>query len=219
MTTIDELEGLGPKTTKPLLNSKADFRTIKLSPTEGFVMSRVDGHSSYADLCNVTGLGAAATLEILRKLKSVGLIHNPGETPKTPVPAQPSDSVAEPESTRSRRATTRPSKTVLERFDDGSVVDPAELIEGPDLDPVMKTRLVRAARRMGKLSPHELLGVPADADHKTLKKAYFVASKELHPDRFFGKDLGSFRGLLERLFRAITSAYETLDKPQENKRG
>jgi len=189
-------------------------------------MSRVDGQSSYAELCNVTGLGGAATLEILRKLKNAGLIYNPGEAPSTPVPAKVATPAPEPKvkiepssDQRPRRATTRPSKTVLERFDDGSVVDPAELIEGPDLDPVMKARLVRAARRLGKLSPHELLGVAADADHTALKKAYFVASKELHPDRFFGKDLGSFRGLLERLFRAITQAYETLDKPQENKGG
>ena len=37
-----------------------------------------------------------------------------------------------------------------------------------------------------------LLGVPADADAKTLKRAYFKLSKEIHPDRFYGQQLGSF---------------------------
>lgn len=231
MSKIEDIEGLGPKTTKPQLNSKADFRTVKLSPTEGFVMSRVDGQSSYAEICNVTGLGAPATLEILRKLKSAGLIHNPGEPPivpsketatplprkaPTPPPGPVDEASSEP---RQRRMTAKPGKTVLERLDDGSTVDPGELIDGPGLDHLTKTRLVRAARRLHKLSPHELLGVPADADRKALKKAYFIASKELHPDRFYGRDVGTFRTLLERLFHAITHAYESLDKPQDKPNG
>lgn len=219
MSEPEDIEGLGPRKTKPLLNPKADLRTLKLSPTEGFVMSRVDGHTSYAEICNVTGLGAAPTIAILRKLKTTGLIHNPGETPSPQLRAHspkpnPTSEVSEP---RERRASVKPGATVLARLDDASSVDPADLIDGPDLDPIFKSRLVRAARRLHKLAPHELLGVPADADRRALKKAYFLASKELHPDRFYGQDLGLFRTLLERLFHAITHAYETLDGPLEKK--
>ncbi|MDX2022881.1 MAG: J domain-containing protein [Deltaproteobacteria bacterium] len=205
MSASDDIEGLGPKKTKPLLNPKADLRAVKLSPTEGFVMSRVDGHTSYAEICNVTGLGAAGTIEILRKLKQAGLIYNPGETPRSPPPAQ---APASPKP----KTPVPPGQTVLARLDDGSAVDPADLIDGPDLEITLKTRLIRAARLLPKLAPHELLGVSPTADHKALKKAYFVASKELHPDRFYGKNLGMFRTLLERLFRAITDAYEQLDQ-------
>ena len=221
MSTSDHIEGLGLKKTKPLLNPKADLRAVKLSPTEGFVMSRVDGHASYAEICNLTGLGAAATIEILKKLMRGGLIHNPGEAPRSPTPVP--HAVVPPPPSPKPKTPLPPGQTVLVRLDDGSPIDPAELIEGPDLDHALKTRLIRAARRLPKLAPHDLLGVPPNADHKALKKAYFVASKELHPDRFYGKDLGMFRTLLERLFRAITEAYEQLDKantkPEEKRRG
>lgn len=225
MTTVDDIEGLGPKKTKPLLNHKADLRAVKLSPTEGFVMSRVDGNTSYSEICNVTGLGAPATIEILRKLKEAGLIHNPGEAPKVPPPQKlpAPHAVVPPPVSPKPKTPVPPGQTVLARLDDGSSIDPADLIDGPDLDAALKTRLIRAARRLPKLAPHELLGVAASADHKALKKAYFVASKELHPDRFYGKDLGMFRTLLERLFRAITDAYEQLDKantkPEDKPRG
>ncbi|MCG5055266.1 MAG: J domain-containing protein [Myxococcales bacterium] len=213
MSAHEHIAGLGPKTTKPQLNTAADLRTLRLSPTEGFVLSRVDGYTSYGDICNLTGLGAPATLDILKKLKAVGVIFNPGEVPivPSPIPA-PAPPPPAPEPPARGRKPTAPPDSVLARLDDGSPVDPVALEEGPDLDELVKMRLLRVSRRLPSLAPHELLGVPADADAKTLKKAYFAASKELHPDRFFGKNLGTFRSLLERLFRAISEAFETLEK-------
>jgi hypothetical protein len=52
---------------------------------------------------------------------------------------------------------------------------------------------------------HEILGVAADADRKALRKAYFALSKELHPDRFFRRNVGPFGKRLERIFGKIAS--------------
>ena len=60
---------------------------------------------------------------------------------------------------------------------------------------------------------HEILGVPRDADRKALRKAYFALSKELHPDRFFRRNVGPFGKRLERIFGKIVEAYELLSDP------
>jgi hypothetical protein len=223
-----EFPGLGPQAEKPIVNPGADFKAHPLSPVEGFVLSRVDGKSSYADICSVTGLGVAKTVEILVRLRALGLIANPGETTRRPTAAVPYErKPTEPgvrgrtESGADERAKSPPpaGPTLLERLDDRSVIDPADLLDAPDLDPEVKKRILRVARLVDSLSPTELLGVPADADERALKKAYFAASKELHPDRFYGKDLGIFRPILEKLFKQCATAFEVLMRDRGRSKG
>ena len=73
-----------------------------------------------------------------------------------------------------------------------------------------KRRIVRLHRRLRKLAAHELLGVAEDADTATVKRAFTAASKELHPDRYFGKDLGNFREKLAKIFARMTEAVQEL---------
>src|SRR5262249_22088307 len=56
----------------------------------------------------------------------------------------------------------------------------------------------------------ELLEVAHGADKKEVKRAYFKLSKEFHPDRFFGKNLGPYRERVSRIFQAIKAAFELL---------
>lgn len=62
-------------------------------------------------------------------------------------------------------------------------------------------------------SYHALLGVGTDAESKEIKRAYFKLSRDFHPDRYFGKDLGAFAPLLDRIFKKIALAYELLMDP------
>jgi curved DNA-binding protein CbpA len=77
---------------------------------------------------------------------------------------------------------------------------------------------VRLHRRLDKLAPHELLGVAADADLATVRKAYFAASKELHPDRQFGRDVGPFKAMLSEIFARLTKAFESLEAERDRRR-
>lgn len=64
------------------------------------------------------------------------------------------------------------------------------------------------------LNHYDLLGVPQDADRKAIKQAYFERATVLHPDRFFGKNIGSYKARIERVFTALTKAHDTLTKRQ-----
>ena len=54
------------------------------------------------------------------------------------------------------------------------------------------------------------------AGAKTLKRAYFKLSKDIHPDRFYGRSLGSFAERLSTVFEALNRAYERLTNPDKS---
>jgi curved DNA-binding protein CbpA len=60
-----------------------------------------------------------------------------------------------------------------------------------------------------------LLGVERGADRKALKRAYFELASKLHPDRYFRKNLGSFKIRMEAVFSRITQAHDTLGNAQK----
>ncbi len=246
MPTSDQIPGLGAKTERPSLNKAADLSRVQLTPTEGFILSRIDGRVSYDEICRMSSLGREETLAILRKLRQQRLILGAGETAAPPEPHgrgpesprdrpvevrqrgknTPAPVVVTDEMLRKARDNSEGKRddahaqtsSLLERLDDGSPVDAAVLVEGRDLPAELKARIVRLHRRLRKIEPHELLGVAADADAATIKRAFATASKELHPDRYFGKDLGSFRDKLAQIFARVTEAVQALQKAAKAKK-
>lgn len=188
----DEVPHLGPKTEHPRLNLRYDLKNLKLTPVEGFILSRVDGAHSYEDICRVAGISVEQTLQVLQKLKREGVIV--GSKEKTPEPAV-LDKVG-----------------LLVILDDHSPVDPLDLVPGPDMPMDVKMRIIRLHRRLKKLSPHEKLGLPKGAPFADVRRAYYAASKELHPDRYYNKDIGPFRELLAEIFANMTNAFQQLNK-------
>src|SRR5262245_47207693 len=106
--------GLGAKEAVPRANPAQDPLALALSPQEGWVFSRVDGHTSVGELCLITGLGEQQTIEILKGLAQRGLILVAGQTappasaPKASAPrtATPTP-ITRPEGS-SRAAPSRP---------------------------------------------------------------------------------------------------------------
>jgi hypothetical protein len=254
----DEIPGLGPRTDRPRLNTAADLNQQRLSPTEGFVLSRVDGQLSYDDICRVSGLDRNQTLDILRGLKQSKVILGPSERvvggvrkplrPATPKPAvepenkpaasavaSPRGEPANPAPTRAPAASEIPEKEQsrpkaqasragargpgpLERLDDGTPVTPSDLKDWPEADPLLKERIIRLHRRLKKLSAFELLGLSPKDDGGAIRRAFTIASKELHPDRYFGQNLGSFKTKLAAIFARLTEAMQEIEDGQKGKR-
>ncbi|MBN2575111.1 MAG: DnaJ domain-containing protein [Deltaproteobacteria bacterium] len=117
---------------------------------------------------------------------------------------------------KNQAATPEPG-SLLERLDDGSPVASADLIDGHDLPLETKRRIIRLGRRLRDLPSHEILGIAADADKAAIKRAFAAASKELHPDRHYGKDLGSFRAKLAKIFARVSEAVEEMEKARKAK--
>jgi tetratricopeptide (TPR) repeat protein len=96
---------------------------------------------------------------------------------------------------------------------DATPAELAALAEAVALDDTSRRRILAMARLADGRDPWALLGVPAGADARHLKRAYFKLSKDIHPDRYFGQRLGSFTDLLPFVFEAMSRAYARLTSP------
>jgi DnaJ-class molecular chaperone len=81
---------------------------------------------------------------------------------------------------------------------------------GLELTEVQARRIDDFFAALERRDAFDLLEVSRAADKKEIKRAYFKLSKEFHPDRFFGKNIGPYRERLSKIFQSIKSAFELL---------
>jgi curved DNA-binding protein CbpA len=82
--------------------------------------------------------------------------------------------------------------------------------EDVDIEVDKRRYIADAHARMAQLTHYELIGVARTADKKDIKRAYFQLAAIVHPDRYFGKKLGSYKPKMEALFARLSVAFETL---------
>ena len=192
------------RTPKPVADRR-DVRGAPLSPTDGFVLSRVDGIVTEKDILAATGLPDDEVVASLAKLEALGLITFDG--PRSPTPAS-SGAVAVAEahvtsSTQLRAAPARPEPPL-------TAEEETALGEEVELDVEIRRRVLVMYRGLQSLDHYALLGVPSTVDRKGLKRAYFDLAAKFHPDKYFRKQLGTFKLRMEAIFGRITQAHDTL---------
>lgn len=187
----------------PRLVTGVDFKKLKLDPTDGFLLTRIDGRSSAVTLARETGLPDFTVVRALEKLEKLGVIEivEPGAPPKAAPP--PPSASKKPE-----LPTFGPSLT-------GPKYDPKELEEEAEISLDVKKRILDLYYRLDDLDHYMLLGIPREADKKAVKRAYFELAATMHPDKYFNKKLGSFKGKMEALFGRTTEAHDTLVDAQK----
>jgi hypothetical protein len=183
------VSGLGPGTLVPKVRTAA-LAGLKLGAEEGFVLSRIDGHTTVAELLLLVPFDAEVTILILQQLLKQGAIDVPGADLSTPLP------------TRAPEPAPPAASPIL----------PASpsLVDGLDLTVEQARRIDDFYASLQTRDAFELLEVTRAADKKDIKRAYFKLSKELHPDRFFGKNIGPYRERLSKIFQSVKAAYELL---------
>jgi curved DNA-binding protein CbpA len=213
MAGTNQFEGLGAADAMVTLARGVDVTAARLTTQEGFVLSRVDGKTTLHGLCLVSGLGEEPTLQILRRLFSMGLIVVGGERHRRRRSTGTSPAVAPDGS-----AAPGPPQPSVETKAPAPPPDPAAF---QDDDPAIELKLeVRAAVRklhgkLGELNFFEILDVPLDADAAAIKRAYFKRSKEFHPDRFYSRNVGAYGTLLEEIFKQVSAAYRLLEDEKQ----
>lgn len=74
----------------------------------------------------------------------------------------------------------------------------------------LQRRLLGVRDNLRRIGHFELLGLEPTDDTRALRRAYHVASRDFHPDSFYGKDIGDFRHVLDDLFRRARASFEFL---------
>jgi curved DNA-binding protein CbpA len=197
----------------PQLVDGVDMRTLPIGPEEAFVLSRVDGVSSEADIVAATGLDADRVRDTLMRLAELGAIRFEEAATKQPRQQRPA---ADPRA-EARSALAHPIIESRAGAGSGShpaaaLYDPSELDEAVDIDLPRRRKILDLYYRLESLNHYELLEVSRDADKPALKEAYYQIVNVFHPDRYFGKSLGSFKPKLEKVFQRVTEALDTLTR-------
>jgi curved DNA-binding protein CbpA len=177
----------------PRLASSWDPANLQLSPEEGFLLSRIDGHTSWTLLRQIGGIAPEEVDRCIEQWLSEGVVVIDEDKPdRGEVPVK----VAEP-------------KPEAEPVDYASDI---RIDSSLDITPELQAQILEFEASLDK--PYfELLDVPRDADTKQIKRAYFSLSKVYHPDRYFRARLGDYSARLERIFRKLVEAYELLSDP------
>jgi curved DNA-binding protein CbpA len=93
--------------------------------------------------------------------------------------------------------------------------DDPRLEQGIALD-IEFQRTVLAAVELGEnLNAFRVLGIGPTEDVRRIKRAFHALSRKLHPDAYFGQDLGDYSRHLERLFTLAKSSFTTLKDPSQ----
>ncbi|MCW5813928.1 MAG: DnaJ domain-containing protein, partial [Labilithrix sp.] len=183
----------------PRLLPGVDIKKLKLDATDGFLLTRIDGKLAPKDLSRETGLPDFSVDRALEKLVKLGVIEI--VDPNAPPPAPPA-----------------PPEEKKPAFDIGLLApkyDPQELEEPSDLTPEQKKKILDYFYRLEDLDYYMLLGVEKDADKKTIRRAYNPLAATFHPDRYFKKELGSFKAKMTEVFTKITEAHDVLVDPDK----
>jgi hypothetical protein len=188
-------EGLGPGSLVPQRGS-LPLTDPRIGPEEGFVLSRVDGHTSLGEVVLLVPFEEQVTMLILRKLWEMGAIEVPGVARVVRPPSKP-DLTEAAKAATGKRSAESPSK-------DKDANKPGTMT------PEQQERIDELYDALETTNAFDLLGVTREADAKEIKRAYFKLSKEFHPDRFFGVALGEQGRKLSAIFQAVKNAFELL---------
>ena len=215
---LGDLDRVLALSSDPLLR----FQKIVLSPTDGFVLSRVDGTLSAHEVTQTIPLPVEETQKSLFGLLCTGIIEYPaGGTRRTrsraaelarPVgtsaPARPAAAPPSPPSPESppwaTDTTAPPAPTPT-----SSAV--------PATSPAMDSRrqeIVDAYEGLKTRTHFEVLGIERSATEQQVKDAYFRLAKRFHPDAHHDSTLSDLVDKLEALFIRLGEANETLKNPR-----
>jgi hypothetical protein len=189
-------EALGDPDRKLVLANDPRLRVhpVALTPTDGFVLSRVDGTLSARELVGLIPLPPEETEKSLLGLLCTGTVDFAPEpdrparaAPAPPAPAQPTS--AGPE-------TPPPSRP------------------GPSPEEVRRLILETHAA-LAQRDHFELLGVTPAASATEVRAAYARLARVLHPDACRDPVLEDVTEEREEVFLRVSQAYETLREPEE----
>ncbi len=210
-----EIAGIGPTSLKLRVSPGFDPLKAAVGPDEYFLLSRIDGSQSLRQVLLDSGLPVERAVAIVTRLRSIGALLLPGES-AAPAPASVPSAPARPVGPlRSAQGTDAQPQDLAHdlRLANPSHEELAALEEEAEIDDTDRRRLLALERLLLKQDPYMLLGVSQGADARALKRAYFLLSKEIHPDRYYGKKLGSFAARMSRVFEEVSRTYAQLTTP------
>jgi tetratricopeptide (TPR) repeat protein len=181
------------------------FQRINLSPTDGYILSRIDGTVSAREVMQLLSLPAEEVQRSLFGLLCTGIVEHAAGPPKAPpkaVPIRPRPAApAEP---------ARPAPAIVP----AAPVAPVARPEASRDTQAKRREIVEAHETLRAKNHFEALGIERTATDAQVKEAYFRLAKRFHPDTHHDPNMADLRDKLETVFIRLGEAYEVLRNPR-----
>ena len=187
--------------TDPLLR----FQKVTLSPTDGYVLSRVDGVMTARDIIEMIPLPQEEVEKSLYGLVCTGIIEfaaiaaraapQPRRQPSAPSVAPPPP---KPDPTAAHQAETK-------KKDEEARAREVE---------ARRKEILDAFEGLKSKNHFEILGIPRASSEAQVKEAYFQLAKRFHPDTHHDPAMDDLGPKLEAVFIRLGQAYEVLRNPR-----
>jgi curved DNA-binding protein CbpA len=198
----DTIPGLGRRS-DPVRLAPVDPTRLSLSPEEGFLLSRAQACGSVGELLAACGLPESKAIPLARALKEKGVLLTAAEGAKAPNAGAAAGSTAAAKAPASRYA--------------GFIFNPADLAEDVELPLDLRKEILFLHGHLGDFTHYDFLAVRPKTSTEDIRKAYFDLSRRFHPDRYYGKRLGSYQARLAQVFQRLHDAYDTLSNAERKR--
>jgi hypothetical protein len=193
------------------------FQKVTLTPTDGYILSRVDGTTSAREVIQMLSMPEDDACRSLLGLLSTGLLEfaaAPMPTPRrrdAPAPApEPPPVATRPEPPVAAKPKPQPPPP--------SPPPPAAAKPAPAPVAPVKADTIEDRRReildawngLKTRNHYEVLGLGTDTTAPQVKDAYFRLARRFHPDVHTDPSLADMRDKLEAVFIRLGQAYEAL---------
>ncbi len=178
------------------------FQRINLSPTDGYILSRIDGTVSVREVMQLLSLPAEDVQRSLFGLLCTGIVEHAAGPPKAPPKAVP--------------MRPRPARAP-EPAPPAPAIVPAAPVARPEASPDTQSKrreIVEAYETLRAKSHFAALGIERTATDAQVKEAYFRLARRFHPDTHHDPNMADLRDKLETVFIRLGEAYEVLRNPR-----
>jgi serine/threonine protein kinase/curved DNA-binding protein CbpA len=191
------------------------YQKMTLTTSEGYVLSRIDGSTSVAEIASISPLGEDETLRCIFALVSAGVAELTSKasspTSRLSVSAIGKEHFPPPDLQREVPSATDAEEPPAREWEKTSS-EPTEQ-EQATIDDI-----VRKHGSLASSDYYQILEVSPGASELDIKKGYYAMARKYHPDRHHLPHMRDVQSLLEELFAKVTVAYQDLSDPAARRR-
>lgn len=207
---LGDIDRVLAQSTDPLLR----FQKITLTPTDGYVVSRVDGTLSAREILGLMPVSPEDTMRSLLGLLCTGTLEY------LPVPPKKQARKESGKAPSAAAATADPPAAISQRprpttSASGPPAETPPSVADEHKAPLSRrVEILTAYDRIKTKNHFEILGIEPGANDAQVKEAYFRLAKRFHPDTHHDPALADLRDQLEAVFIRLGAAYDVLRNPR-----
>lgn len=170
------------------------FQKVSLTPEEGFIFSRIDGHLTMGDIEKISSMSRDRFVKILYGLYLIGLV----------------DFSASQDSSFYEQAREDVMENIMEQAESDESVSSESKLELTEKQEAFIKEVSAFYDDLDKINFYQLLDVAQEEEIYQIKRNYYKLMKRYHPDRFTEAQFSGISGKLDEIVSRLTEAFQIL---------